>query len=441
MAAAHTFIRKTQESLFQGSQLLKLSTFAVAGLLSTQVTTQAALAQTEAGASDLALPQSAPELPIAQPIAQPPAAPAAPAVPPPTVVTPVTPTTIVPSSIEATSAETAPVDYGTVFIEPAQQQPAPTVESLLGVAQPAVDATPSVDVVSPADYGTALVDKTDYSVGATMPNVVISERASGCEFSLRAGAQVTNAGCGQANQLAATGGSLPGVGAGGAAASAAYSRGIQSATGMTTTASREFYNQAAQAVVKLQLGEKFIFPLTIPASLSSLFGWRMHPIFGAQRFHSGSDVAAPLGTPVVATQAGQVTLSDFAGGYGLMVVLRHHNDTLESRYAHLSRLLVQAGEWVEQGEVIGLVGSTGNSTGPHLHFELRQLTANGWTVLNPDSLLQQTLNTLTQALGNSLVAFSGNATLNKADTTKAPSAKATPSLEGIPFRPAQPQAN
>lgn len=434
-AAAHTFTQKTQESLFKGSQRLKLGTFAVAGLLSTQVGTQAVFAQAEA--IELALPQATPEVPVAQPPV--PAAPAAPepVVPPAVIVpTPVAPTPIVPSSIEATSAEPAPVDYGTVFIEPTQ--PAPTVESLLEGAQPAIETTPSVDVVSPADYGTALVDKTDYSVGATMPNVVISERASGCEFSLQVGAQLTNAGCGQTNRSVAAGGSPTAPQAGGAAA-AFYSAGAQSVTGMTTTASREFYNQAAQAVVKLQLGEKFIFPLTIPASLSSLFGWRMHPIFGAQRFHSGSDVAAPMGTPVVATQAGQVTLSDFAGGYGLMVVLRHHNNTLESRYAHLSRLLVQAGEWVEQGEVIGLVGSTGNSTGPHLHFELRQLTENGWTVLNPDSLLRQTLNTLAQALGNSLTAFADRS--DTADTAKKTSETAIAPLKGIPFRPAQPQAN
>ncbi|MEM7064590.1 MAG: M23 family metallopeptidase [Cyanobacteria bacterium P01_B01_bin.77] len=438
MAAAHTFIQKTQESLFQGSQLLKLSTFAVAGLLSTQVSTQAVLAQTETGAIELALPQSAPEVPVQPPASVEPVAPA-PAVPAPTVVTPVTPsTTIVPSSIEATPSQPTPVDYGTVFIEPAQQQPAPTVESLLGGAESIVDDTPSVEVVSPTDYGTALVDKTDYSVGATMPNVVISERASGCEFSLQAGTQVANAGCGQANRLATASGPLAGSQPGGTGAFV-HSLGTQPTTGMTTTASREFYNQAAQAVVKLQLGEKFIFPLTIPASLSSLFGWRMHPIFGAQRFHTGTDVAAPLGTPVVATQAGQVTLSDSAGGYGLMVVLRHHNDTLESRYAHLSRLLVQAGEWVEQGEVIGLVGSTGNSTGPHLHFELRQLTETGWAVLNPDSLLQQTLSTLTQALGNSLMAFAGKA--NIADTSKELDETTIPSLKEIPFRPAQPQAN
>ena len=163
----------------------------------------------------------------------------------------------------------------------------------------------------------------------------------------------------------------------------------------------------------------------------------MHPIFGVRRFHSGTDVGAPLGTPVVATQSGRVSLADVAGGYGLMVVLRHNDDTLESRYAHLSQLLVQAGEWVEQGEVIGLVGSTGNSTGPHLHFELRQLTENGWIALNPDSLLKQTLGTLVQALGNSLVALSGNSTI---ETANASSDRAE-SWQSLPFRPAQPQAN
>ena len=206
--------------------------------------------------------------------------------------------------------------------------------------------------------------------------------------------------------------------------------------GATTAASRDYYNQATQAVVNLQLGEKFIFPLSLPASLTSLFGWRIHPIFGVRRFHSGTDLGAPMGTPVVATQAGRVSLSDFLGGYGLTVILRHNNDTLESRYAHLSRLLVQPGEQVEQGEVIGLVGSTGNSTGPHLHFELRQLTETGWVVLNPDSLLKQTLGTLVQALGNSLVALSDNSTVKASNEKNAAS-----SLQGLPFRPAQPHAN
>ena len=358
----------------------------------------------------------------------------APTVVPPQVVEPVTPSSVVPTSIEATSTEPTAVDYGTVFIEP--ESTTPSVGSLLEGVQPATGEAPAVEVISPADYGAAAIDKTDYSVGATMPDVVISERSSGCEFALGTDTKVSNPACRQVERLATAVSGMAPAQAGAIAAAPINMPGMP-VSGFTTTASREFYNQATQAVVKLQQGEKFIFPLSIPASLTSLFGWRMHPIFGVRRFHSGTDVGAPLGTPVVATQSGRVSLADVAGGYGLMVVLRHNDDTLESRYAHLSQLLVQAGEWVEQGEVIGLVGSTGNSTGPHLHFELRQLTENGWIALNPDSLLKQTLGTLVQALGNSLVALSGNSTI---ETANASSDRAE-SWQSLPFRPAQPQAN
>ncbi|MEL6331210.1 MAG: M23 family metallopeptidase [Cyanobacteria bacterium J06626_26] len=429
-ASDNKFIRITQKSLFPGVQLLKLSAFAAVGLLNTR----AVMAQT---AIDLAVPEAVepaaqPAAPVTAPVA--PATPA-PTVVPPQVVEPVTPSNVVPTSIEATSAEPTAVDYGTVFIEP---EPAtPSVGSLLEGVQPADGEAPAVEVISPADYGAAPIDKTDYSVGATMPDVVISERSSDCEFALGTDNQVSTTACRQVERLATavTSGMAPSQTGGGASAPITIP-GVP-VSGITTTASREFYNQATQAVVKLQQGEKFIFPLSIPASLTSLFGWRMHPIFAVRRFHSGTDVGAPLGTPVVATQAGRVSLADVAGGYGLMVVLRHNDDTLESRYAHLSRLLVQAGEWVEQGEVIGLVGSTGNSTGPHLHFELRQLTENGWIVLNPDSLLKQTLGTLVQALGNSLVALSGNSTIETADA----SSDQAVAWQSLPFRPAQPQAN
>ena len=429
-ASDNKFIRLTQKSLFPGMQLLKLSAFAAVGLLSTQ----AVMAQT---AMDLAIPESV-EPPVAQPAA-PVIAPVAPATPaptvvPPQVVEPVTPSSVVPTSIEATSTEPAAVDYGTVFIEP--ESTTPSVGSLLEGVQPATGEAPAVEVISPADYGAAAIDKTDYSVGATMPDVVISERSSGCEFALGTDTQVANTACRQVERLATAVSGMAPTQTGGRAAAAINIPGVP-VSGFTTTASREFYNQATQAVVKLQQGEKFIFPLSIPASLTSLFGWRMHPIFGVRRFHSGTDVGAPLGTPVVATQSGRVSLADVAGGYGLMVVLRHNDDTLESRYAHLSQLLVQAGEWVEQGEVIGLVGSTGNSTGPHLHFELRQLTENGWIALNPDSLLKQTLGTLVQALGNSLVALSGNSTIETANASSDQAA----SWQSLPFRPAQPQAN
>ncbi len=452
-ASDNMFNRTPQKSFFPGMQLLKVGAFAAVGLIGTQ----AVMAQT---AVDLTIPTDsspavAPVAPVA-PAVQPEAvAPPAPIVIEPEVVEPITPSSVVPTSIEATSTEPTAVDYGAVFIEP-EASAAPAGVSVFEAAQPAnggspsgessLVETPAVQVISPADYGADPIDPTDYSVGATMPDVVISERSSGCEFSVRAGDRVAGAACRQVEQLATA---ITGM-----ATSSAPTVGVVSAplnipgvpvSGFTTTASREFYNQAAQAVVKLQQGEKFIFPLSIPASLTSLFGWRMHPILGAQRFHSGTDVGAPMGTPVVATQSGQVSLADMAGGYGLMVVIRHQENTLESRYAHLSRLLVRAGEWVEQGDVIGLVGSTGNSTGPHLHFELHQLTADGWVLLNPDSLLNQTLGTLAQAMGDSLSALAGNATVETAQAAAVKAGKekgvATASLKGLPFRPAQPQAN
>ncbi|NJN58038.1 MAG: M23 family metallopeptidase [Leptolyngbyaceae cyanobacterium SL_5_9] len=125
------------------------------------------------------------------------------------------------------------------------------------------------------------------------------------------------------------------------------------------------------------------FPLPIPAALTSAFGWRIHPIFGDRRFHAGIDLGAPQGTPVIAAVSGQVVVANNMGGYGLTVVLENQSVTLRNLYAHLSGIAVQPGTWVEQGSVIGWVGSTGNSTGPHLHFEAQQLTANGWVAVDP----------------------------------------------------------
>jgi len=133
-----------------------------------------------------------------------------------------------------------------------------------------------------------------------------------------------------------------------------------------------------------------MFPLTIPASITSAFGWRIHPISGTGRFHAGTDLAAPTGTPVVAAYSGQVDTARFMGGYGLAVVLAH-GSTEQSLYAHLSEIFVQPGQQVQQGEVIGRVGSTGYSTGPHLHFEFRELTSQGWVALNPGLVLENAL--------------------------------------------------
>ncbi|WP_338240461.1 M23 family metallopeptidase [Aurantiacibacter hainanensis] len=105
--------------------------------------------------------------------------------------------------------------------------------------------------------------------------------------------------------------------------------------------------------------------------LSSGFGYRRHPLDGAVRLHSGIDIPVPLGTPVRAAAPGQIGHAGRAGGYGLMVEIRHAN-AMQTRYAHLSRVLVAPGEQVAEGQVIALAGSTGRSTGNHLHFEVRQ---------------------------------------------------------------------
>ena len=106
------------------------------------------------------------------------------------------------------------------------------------------------------------------------------------------------------------------------------------------------------------------------APLSSGFGMRRHPLIGSRRFHAGIDLAAPSGSPIRAASDGVVTSAGWNGGYGLLVSLGHAGNR-ETRYGHLSRLAVRAGQSVKQGEVIGYVGSTGRATGPHLHYELR----------------------------------------------------------------------
>jgi murein DD-endopeptidase MepM/ murein hydrolase activator NlpD len=107
----------------------------------------------------------------------------------------------------------------------------------------------------------------------------------------------------------------------------------------------------------------------VTGTLSSPFGWRTDPFTGRQKFHSGIDIAAEMGTPVFALQKGVVVFSGLYGGYGNVVVLSHGNQ-LYTLYGHHSQLLVQPGQVVLPGQPIATVGSTGHSTGPHLHFEV-----------------------------------------------------------------------
>lgn len=126
-----------------------------------------------------------------------------------------------------------------------------------------------------------------------------------------------------------------------------------------------------------------LFPLIGAAVTSSEFGMRLHPVIGSWLMHAGKDLAAPEGTPVVASLSGKVVSSGLAGGYGLAIEIEHDNPRRRTLYGHLSELYVRPGQSVRQGEVIGRVGSTGLSTGPHLHFELRLPQEGGWVAVDP----------------------------------------------------------
>jgi murein DD-endopeptidase MepM/ murein hydrolase activator NlpD len=116
--------------------------------------------------------------------------------------------------------------------------------------------------------------------------------------------------------------------------------------------------------------------------VSSSFGYRIHPVHGSRALHAGLDIAAPAGTRVSAAAAGTVTFAGWRGAYGRLVVV-DHGDGVTTRYAHLAGIAVRAGDRVGAGAPIGTVGSSGVSTGPHLHFEVRH----GGTAVDPRPLL------------------------------------------------------
>ncbi|NEQ53379.1 MAG: peptidoglycan DD-metalloendopeptidase family protein [Leptolyngbya sp. SIO3F4] len=326
--------------------------------------------------------------------------------------------------------------------------------------------TPSVEIVKPsdvvpeaiptaedlaADFGGVFVDPTDFSAGATLspdaPEVFVSERSTGCEYKV----DVKNiGGCGTTDKPDVVAGAprtiIPGtVNIGPVSISRSGVRFTGKAASAVGVAGREYYNTVARPLVELQAGESFVFPLASPSPITSLFGWRWHPIHNDYRFHAGTDLGAPQGTPILATQSGQVSVADYLGGYGLTVILRHNDNSLESRYAHMSHILVQPGEWVEQGDVIGLVGSTGNSTGPHLHFELHQLTSQGWVAISPNEVLSYALANLNNGIhrGGPLQALNIIPKVQAAPVKGAlPKVVKTETLgtDAPHFRPAQPHA-
>lgn len=114
----------------------------------------------------------------------------------------------------------------------------------------------------------------------------------------------------------------------------------------------------------------FIEPLNNNLVVTSHYGYRPHPVTGRYRLHQGIDFRAAIGTRVYASKTGRVTFAARKGGFGKTVVIQHDDD-FTTWYGHLSRIIVSTGDIVRQGQVIGLSGNTGISTGPHLHFEIR----------------------------------------------------------------------
>ncbi len=257
------------------------------------------------------------------------------------------------------------------------------------------------------------------AIAAESPAVIVSERSTGCEAVIENGA-VIDAVCGSAAAAAPVATEPEPVDmtaptasqpipawsvenyqpVAGSQSADAGDRAVESAppgVGGTTASGRSYFNARKPLGLPGNGNVSLLYPLAIPAQITSHFGWRLHPIYGEWRLHSGTDIAAATGTHVLAALGGRVAIANFLGGYGLTVVIEHNNGTQETLYAHLSQIFVQPGDEVAQGTVIGNVGSTGNSTGPHLHFELRQQTEEGWVAVDAGAQLEYALARLIQS--------------------------------------------
>jgi murein DD-endopeptidase MepM/ murein hydrolase activator NlpD len=141
-------------------------------------------------------------------------------------------------------------------------------------------------------------------------------------------------------------------------------------------------NQISSSTTSTYSGGIMAWPVPGYTSLSSQYGYRTHPILGTKKFHSGLDIPAPKGTSIVAANDGTVIFSGVKGGYGNCIMVDHGGGTV-TLYGHCSSLVASVGQTVKRGETIAKVGSTGQSTGNHCHFEVR---INGSTT-NPTAYL------------------------------------------------------
>jgi murein DD-endopeptidase MepM/ murein hydrolase activator NlpD len=154
---------------------------------------------------------------------------------------------------------------------------------------------------------------------------------------------------------------------------ARVNRDIAEFEGEISALEKESDQIAAELAAKQSAGEESpgLIGWPINASVSSGFGYRVHPIFGTRKLHTGIDLNAGAGTPIKAAESGTVIMARTWGGYGRTVVI-DHGGGLSTLYAHQSSILVAEGQRVGRGDVIGYVGCTGYCTGPHLHFETRE---------------------------------------------------------------------
>jgi len=374
--------------------------------------------------------------------------------------------TALPALAEAASEPTVPsaadllapvAPRGPAPVEPASPPADTTVDSAPAV-QPASSKSVDLELSSPGGGGADpslvspnlveqakssfgqshqvpndFIDSTPYSLGATdNPSVVLSERSTGCEAVVQPGQTAPSSLCGGDTR----GWAMPSKS--GATSSSEMNLGVVYG-GRVVPSGQDFYNLTIRPAAQISSAAvNFLFPLSIPAAITSAFGWRIHPVMGESRFHTGTDLGAPQGTPVLAAFTGKVAVADFMGGYGLAVVLQHQNGTEETLYGHMSEIFVKPGELVKQGDVIGRVGSTGLSTGPHLHFEFRKQTPNGWVVMDAGGAIDFALQQFVSALKLGLPYPPQLALIRSASFTKAlEMAEARPSQ--LEVKPAKPQ--
>ena len=145
---------------------------------------------------------------------------------------------------------------------------------------------------------------------------------------------------------------------------------VNELTSETLTAGQQLFLPGAAmdaSSLRNAMGELFRMPISAKFRWSSPYGYRIDPIAGVKSFHTGTDMACPTGTPILAAMSGRVTTTGINRVYGNYVIIDHGNG-YQTLYAHMSKIIASKGQWVSQGTRIGLVGSTGYSTGPHLHF-------------------------------------------------------------------------